>query len=259
MSRKRRSVTHNTHNNVVELTQALYLNGKAVQEGPRRKHWSRHDLKHIRPLTPTQEEMFQDFFNGNNIVAHGSAGTGKSYIALFLALNEYLKVDSTIERIIIVRSAVPTREIGFLPGTLTEKVALYELPYKDIFADLMGRYSTYEDMKEAGIVQFCTTSFIRGLTWDNTIVVVDEAQNMTWGEFDSIITRLGENSRFIICGDHSHQCDLKKGEREMSCFGNLLKLAGKLPNVSALLFTPNDIVRSTFVKQWIVEREAMGM
>jgi len=254
MSRKRKTVAHN---NVVELTQALYLNGRAIQEGPKRKTWSRHDLKHIRPLTPTQEEMFQDFMNGNNIVAHGSAGTGKSYIALFLALNEYLKHDSTYERIIIVRSAVPTRELGFLPGTLTEKVALYELPYKDIFADLMGRFSTYEDMKEANIVQFCTTSFIRGLTWDNTLVVVDEAQNMTWGEFDSIITRLGDNSRFIICGDHGHQCDLKKGEQ--SCFGNLLKLASKLPNVSPILFTPNDIVRSSFVKSWIMEREAMGM
>lgn len=256
MSRKRKSVAHN-HTNVVELTQALYLNGKAMQEGPKRKSWSRHDLKHIRPLTPTQEEMFQDFMNGNNIVAHGSAGTGKSYIALFLALNEYLRHDSTIERIIIVRSAVPTRELGFLPGTLQEKTALYELPYKDIFADLLGRFSTYEDMKEANIVQFCTTSFIRGLTWDNTIVVVDEAQNMTWGEFDSIITRLGDNSRFIICGDHSHQCDLKKGEQ--SCFANLLKLASKLPNVSSILFTPHDIVRSQFVKSWIIEREAMGM
>lgn len=259
MARKqRRNSVHTQHNNVYALTEAISLNGRAAQEGPKRKTWSRHDLKNVRPLTPAQTDMFHDFFAGNNIVAYGSAGTGKSYVALYLAISEYLKQDSCIEQILVVRSAVPTREIGFLPGTLEEKAAIYELPYKDIFADLMGRGSTYDDMKEAGIVKFCTTSFIRGLTWDNTIVVVDEAQSMTFHELNSLMTRLGDGSRIILCGDHA-QTDLVGGRGGVSGFEDFVKVANAMDMFSTVKFHTFDIVRSEFVKSWLIKCEQMGM
>lgn len=234
------------------------MNGKAMEEGPRRKHWTIHDLQHIRPLTPGQEEMFHDFIAANkHICAHGSAGTGKTYVAVFLALNELLQKDSEIERIILIRSAVATRDLGFMPGTLEEKTAFYELPYRDMFTDFLGKYNSYDDMKDAGVVEFTTTSFIRGLTWDNTVVIVDEAQNMTWSEFDSVVTRLGRNSRLIICGDSSHQQDLKK---EKTGFNDALKVMQELPTTfSVVHFTHHDIVRSPFVKEWIMARDNLGL
>jgi phosphate starvation-inducible PhoH-like protein len=243
---------------VVELTQALYLNGKAIQEGPKRKSWSRHDIKHIKPLTPAQEEMFQDFMNGNNVFAHGSAGTGKSFVGLYLALNEMLQFETEIDRVIIVRSAVPARDVGFLPGTLEEKNAVYEQPYKDILADLFGKSSTYEDMKTAGKLEFVTTSFIRGMTWDNAVIVFDEVQNANWEEINTVMTRIGEGSRIILCGDVK-QNDLLYKKMDKTGVTDLLKVCEKLPAFTNVTFTRHDIVRSDFVKQFIIACEDLGL
>lgn len=259
MSRKQqRSKAVSPHRGeVVKLTQALYLNGRAVQEGPKRKSWSRHDLRHIKPLTLAQEDFFRSFMDGQNIVAHGSAGTGKSFVGLYLALNEYFRMESQIEHIIIVRSAVPTRQLGYMPGDLNEKTALYETPYRDIIGDLFGKRSTYDDMKEAGVIQFMTTSFVRGLTWDNAIVLVDEAQDCNAHELNSIMTRLGENSRIIVCGD-TKQNDLIHSKHDVSGLDVFMKAATKMSSVSLVQFTHSDIVRSQFVKDWIVAYEQVA-
>jgi phosphate starvation-inducible protein PhoH len=258
MSRRerKRKASNFRRDNVYDLTQALHENGKAAAEGPQRKTWSQHDLRTIRPMTPRQEEMFYDFFAGNNICAVGSAGTGKTYIALYLALVEVLDPKSPIDKIIIVRSAVPAREIGFLPGTEEEKTAVYEAPYKPMFHDFIGRASTYDDMKKAGLVEFMTTSYIRGMTWDNAIVVVDEIQNFEWSEFDTVATRLGENSRIILAGDGKHQQDLKSGK---SGFSNMIRVVEYMDNFTIVDFLPEDIVRSGFVKEWITARDALGL
>ncbi len=259
MSRKRSRATSHHHNNtVVELSQALYLNGRAMQDGPKRKTWSRHDLKYIKPLTPAQEAMFQAFFDGDNIFAHGSAGTGKSYVAIFLALTEILSVESEIDRIIIVRSAVPTREVGFLPGTLEEKNMVYEQPYRDIFHELIGKKSTYDDMKDAGKVEFVSTSFIRGVTWDNAIIIFDEAQNANWEEVNTVMTRVGDKSRIILCGDVK-QNDLLYKKMDKSGIQTLLEVTARLPSFSNITFTREDIVRSEFVKQFIIACEELGV
>jgi len=239
----------------MELTEALIRNGKAMEDGPKRKTWSIHDLKQIKPLTQRQEDMFHDFFAGKHICAHGAAGSGRTYVAVFLALNEILRNDSKMQRIILVRSAVPTRDLGFMPGTLQEKIALYEMPYIDIFADLVGRYTTYHDMKNAGLVEFWTTSFIRGLTWDNAIVVVDECQNMTTHEINSLMTRIGQNARVILVGDVK-QSDLKKNGTKNG-FEQILDVVKKLPSFSLIEFTHHDIVRSQFVKEWIMSYETI--
>jgi phosphate starvation-inducible protein PhoH len=198
--------------------------------------------------------MFHDFFNGQHICAHGSAGTGKSFVAIFLALNELFR-NEDINKIIIVRSAVPTRDMGFMPGTLEEKEMHYELPYQEMFAYFLGRKSSYQDMKDAGIVKFCTTSYVRGVTWDNAVVIVDEGQNMTMSEIDSVITRLGENSRLIVCGDAQYQQDLTK--RETSGFKEAISIMKRMPSFSIIEFTYHDIVRSEFVKSWIRARQDM--
>jgi phosphate starvation-inducible protein PhoH len=254
---KRITRTRSTRDTVHDLEQALVANGRAMETPVKRKKWTAHDLKNIKPLTPMQQDMFQDFFAGSNIVAHGSAGTGKSYVALFLALNEFLRSGSDVEHIFIIRSAVPTREIGFLPGTADEKAELYELPYKDIFTDLLGKCSSYEDMKDAKIIRFCTTSYLRGLTWDNAIIVVDEAQSMTFHELNTIMTRVGKNCRIVVCGDLS-QNDLT-GKNGKSGFGDFLRISTAMRGFSSIKFTSNDIVRSDFTKSWIMACEDAGI
>lgn len=257
MSRKRAAKAHARNNNVYQLEQALVANGRAWHEGPtKRKTWSKHDLKPIKALTPPQHSMMQDFFQGDNVVAHGSAGTGKSFVAIYLALSEVLDPNTETEKIILVRSAVPGREMGFLPGTEEEKAAVYERPYAPMFAKLLGRSATYEDMKEAGLVEFETTAHLRGLTWDNSVVIVDEGQNMTFEEINTIMTRLGEGSRMIFCGDLP-QKDLKKKGDETG-FPKFLQVAERMGSFGVSLFTKYDIVRSGFCKDWIIACEEVG-
>lgn len=234
----------------------LLLNQQAIQEGPKRKKWSIHDLKSIKPLTPTQDEMFHAWFQGDNICAHGSAGTGKTFLALYLAFLEVLERKQQT-KIILIRSAVPTREVGHLPGTLEEKTALYELPYHDICWELIGRKSTYQDMKDAGVIEFMTTSFIRGLTWDNAIVIVEEGENMTFHEIDSIMTRIGENSRVIFTGDLV-QTDLD-GRRNGVCgMKQFLDVVDNIEGFASIKFDTSDIVRSNFVKSWIIASQQVA-
>lgn len=232
----------------------LENNNKAILEGPQKKHWSKHDIKSIRPLTENQQAMFQAYFQGSNVCAHGSAGTGKTYLALYLAMCDVLDGNRDQTHLMIVRSAVPTREVGFLPGTLEEKVSLYENPYRDLFADLFHRFSTYDDMKEAGLVRFVTTHSIRGLTWDNAVVVVDEGQNMTWHELDSVMTRVGSNTRVVFTGDFS-QTDLNKNPRDKSGIERFIHVASAMKEFASIQFTVDDIIRSDFVKSWIIAAE----
>ena len=249
MSRKRQSNKRQELNNA---NLALVQNGKAMEEGRKIKNWTTHDLKSIRPLTPAQEDVFHGWYNNDHICLHGSAGTGKTFLGLYLALNEVLQKNQS--RIIIVRSAVATREVGFLPGTLEEKVAQYEIPYQDILSDLIGKHSSYNDMKDAGVIEFMTTSFIRGLTWDNAVIVVDEGENMTFHEINSIMTRMGKNSRIIFTGDIL-QTDLDGKKHGVSGMSDALNVFDCMRDFACVEFTKKDIVRSDFVRDWIVATE----
>lgn len=252
MSRKARGNTKRSKKEVEFLQSALEANSHAITEGPKRKTWSIKDLKTIKPKNSAQEELFHAWINGKHLVAHGSAGTGKTYLAFYLALQEVF--EQRARRIIIVRSAVATREIGFLPGTLEEKTAMYELPYKDIAWELIGRASTYQDMKDAGYIEFMTTSFVRGLTWDNAVVIVEEAQNMTFHEINSIMTRVGHNTRIIFTGD-TKQTDLDGRKLGVEGMSHALKVMSKMSDFESVEFTKFDIVRSNFCKQWIIATE----
>lgn len=239
------------------LENALLKNGHANRDGPARKKWTTHDLANVKPLTPTQEEMFHSFFNNQHICAYGSAGTGKTFLALYLALTAVLRRPQEQSKIIIVRSVVPTREVGHLPGTLEEKTIPYEIPYRDILHELVGRHSTYDDMKSAGLIEFMTTSFIRGLTWEDAIVIVDEGQNMSFHEINSIMTRLGENSRVIFTGD-LNQSDLTR-KYDASGMNRFLRVTKNMNEFDQIRFTLHDIVRSAFVKAWITATETIAV
>jgi phosphate starvation-inducible protein PhoH len=235
----------------------IHNNTRATTEGPTPKHWTKHDLRAVRPLTDTQHDMFRQYFQGDNIVAYGSAGTGKTFLGLYLAMCDVLDGNKPQDHVIIVRSAVTTRELGFMPGTLEEKTSLFEMPYRDIIGELFGRFGTYDNMKDANLIRFLTTSYVRGLTWDNAVIVVDEGQNMTDHEIHSIMTRVGNNSRVVFTGDLA-QNDLVNGKRsEKTGMKRLLKIIEKMDEFSSVCFGTNDIVRSDFVKSWIVACESV--
>ncbi len=236
--------------NVIFLQKLVDEQAGAVKNGPKVRKFTTHDLKSIRPLTFGQQHMFESYFSGNTVVANGSAGTGKSFSAVYLALTDLLREQSEFDEIIIVRSAVASREIGHLPGQISDKLAPYEEPYRDIFGNLLRKHDAYDTMKEIGKLRFMATSFVRGLTWDNAIVIVDEAQSMTFHELNSVITRLGDNSKLVICGDIA-QNDLIVRKNDQSGYLRAISAFEKMNNVEIVNFTRDDIVRSEFVKRWI--------
>lgn len=225
---------------------------KVEMENILNKHFT---MKRILPKTATQSRFFESYKNGYNIANIGSAGTGKTYISLALALAEIMETDN-YEKILIVRSAVQSRDQGFMPGSLTEKMSYYESPYVDIVNDLFGRKDAYNILKQKGQIEFMSTSFVRGLTFDRTIIIVDEIQNMQYSELRTIITRYGEGSRIILCGD-TKQDDLKtaKNRLDRSGLDDLLKVITKMKSFDVIKFTTNDIVRSEFIKEFIITEE----
>lgn len=210
------------------------------------------ELKEIHALTDTQSQMFKSYDNHKNILAHGFAGTGKTFISLYLALEETLTGKSKYDKIIIVRSVVPSRDMGFLPGSATEKAKIYEEPYKEICTTLLGRSDSYELLRSKGILTFTTTSFLRGLTFNNSIVIVDEIQNMLFSEIDTVMTRLGDNTRVIFCGDF-RQTDFKKDDEKSGIF-KFMQILNKMNNFEYIEFKQNDIVRSGIVKDYILAK-----
>ena len=206
------------------------------------------ELREIEPLTRNQLIAFE---TNEHLVLHGLAGTGKTFISSYLAFDDMAKGD--FQKLVIIRSAVPTRDIGFLPGTEKEKSSVYEEPYKDISNDLFSRGDAYEILKQKNMIEFMTTSFIRGITLRDAIILVDECQNMSFHELDSIITRIGENCRVIFCGDF-RQADLKMNG--LKDFFSILKSMNTFMFVE---FGIEDIVRSDFVKQYIISKSSLKL
>jgi phosphate starvation-inducible PhoH-like protein len=240
-----------------ELNKALLENGTAIAEGPKRKTWSIHDVRTVRPITQAQRDMFSAYMGGYDICGYGCAGTGKSFVALYLALLDVLNPNTETKRIIIVKSIASVRDPGALPGTLEEKVAPHELPYQNLLHELVGKYSTYQDMKDAGVIEFHSSSFLRGVTWNDTVVVLDECQNMTFPEIDSVMTRVGKNSKVFVLGDIK-QNDLINSRKEVSGFAEALKTGENMEEFSMVRFTVHDIVRSGFCKSWIMAVEELN-
>jgi phosphate starvation-inducible protein PhoH len=227
-------------------------NNNKNHQDPVKNHF---ELRKISPLTPNQERTFNAYNSGFNLILHGYAGTGKSYISLYLALKELLSGSPIYDKIVIVRSVVPSRDIGFLPGSIKEKIKVYEEPYKEICDELFGRGDGYDVLKMKQLIEFTTTSFLRGTTFNNAIVIVDELQNMTFPELDTVMTRMGEHSKVIFCGDF-RQTDLTK-EAEKSGIKHFINITKKMSRFEYVEFEKQDIVRSGLVKDYIIKRTEM--
>lgn len=212
-------------------------------------------LKTITPLTANQKLAFDNYQN-KNLFLYGTAGTGKTYCALYLALNHLLN-STNIHKIYLVRSAVASRNIGFLPGSIKEKQKVYEDPYRAICSDLFNRGDAYDILKNKGSIEFLLTSYIRGITLDNCIIIVDETQNLSAHESDTIITRMGNNCKIIFCGD-GKQSDFTN-EHEKGGVSEFIRVIKKVKSFSFIQFGINDIVRGETVKQYIIAKENLGV
>ena len=212
------------------------------------------DLKTFQPLTNNQKLFFESYKQGDYFIAlHGVAGTGKTFIALYKAIEEVLDRDNTFTKIIVVRSAVQSREIGHLPGDVGEKMEIYEQPYRQICHQLFDKKDAWDRLEEQGHVQFISTSFIRGMSFDDAIIIVDEMQNMTFEEIDTVMTRVGYRSKIIWCGDY-RQTDLNKKKNDVTGILKFFDIAIHMSAFTRIEFTPNDIVRSSLVKDYILAK-----
>ena len=206
-------------------------------------------ISEVQPKTEKQQICFENFYKNKNLCLHGMAGTGKTFMAMYLSLNEILSKKSKARRIIVIRSVVPTRDIGFLPGNIEEKTNVYEMPYDNICTELFVNRDAYTELKLDGKIEFATTSFVRGLTFENAIVIIDECQNMNFHELDSIITRSGNNCRLFFCGDFN-QSDLGK----KSGIKDFMEILHKMKSFRLIEFDQNDIVRSGLVREYILAK-----
>ncbi len=206
--------------------------------------------KSVKPITINQNKAYKEFHKGYNLILHGVAGTGKTYISMHMALNAVLAIDSTYEQVIIIRSVVPTREIGYLPGTLKEKISVYEEPYREICTDLFEKITAYEELKARKKITFATTSYLRGITFKNSIIVVDEMQNLNYDELRTVITRVGDNSRLIFSGDY-RQSDLQRYSDRKGLL-HFLNIIGDMECFAKIEFGHADIVRNALVKDFII-------
>ena len=243
---------------VTRKTSMKLVNNNTEEEKP---HTTSNSLKikldHLKkfdPLTDNQKKFFDAYKRGDYFVAlHGVAGTGKTFCAMYKALEEVLDKLNPFRKIIIVRSAVQSREIGHLPGDVTDKMEIYQQPYRQICETLFGRKDAYQRLDEQGYVEFISTSFIRGMSFDDAIIIVDEMQNMTFEEIDTVMTRVGYRSKIIWCGDY-RQTDLNKKKNDVSGILKFFDIAHHMNAFTRIEFTADDIVRSSLVKDYILAK-----
>ena len=211
-------------------------------------------LKTLEPLTENQRLFFDAYKRGDYFIAlHGVAGTGKTFCAMYKALEEVLDKGNPFKKIIVVRSAVQSREIGHLPGDVSEKMEIYQQPYRQICDTLFGRKDAWDRLEEQGFIDFISTSFIRGMSFDDAIIIVDEMQNMTYEEIDTVMTRVGYRSKIIWCGDY-RQTDLNKKRNDVSGILKFFDIAYHMKAFTKIEFDVDDIVRSSLVKDYIVAK-----
>ena len=237
--------------------------GLTTKQMKRKKPIGNTYLLDIEPITNNQKRLFDSYAEDKHLVAYGTAGTGKTFISLYNALADVLDESTPYEKIYLVRSLVSTREIGFLPGDHEDKADIYQIPYKNMVKYMFQMPTDadfemlYGNLKAQETIKFWSTSFIRGTTLDNAIVIVDEFQNLNFHELDSIITRVGENSRIMFCGDAS-QTDLVK-TNDRNGIHDFLNILRKMPSFDIIEFGIDDIVRSGLVKEYIIAKLDTGL
>jgi len=253
MTRKRRS------NNDYQPIGA----GLTAKQVKRKKPINSELLLNIEPLTESQRNLFALYDEGKHLVAHGVAGSGKTFLCLFKALQDVLNEYTPYEKIYIVRSLVPTREIGFLPGSHEDKSSLYQIPYKNMVKYMFQMPSDadfemlYGNLKSQETISFWSTSFIRGTTLDNCIIIVDELENLNFHELDSIITRVGENTKILFCGDAS-QSDLVRLNEKNGVI-DFMKIIRTMPSFGIVEFGVDDVIRSGLIKEYLIAKMELNL
>ena len=237
--------------------------GLTAKQMKRKKPINADMLRDIEPLTENQQKLFESYSEGKNIIAYGAAGTGKTFITLYNSLCDVLDPSTPYEKIYIVRSLVSTREIGFLPGDHEDKSTLYQIPYKNMVKYMFELPSAadfemlYGNLKAQETISFWSTSFIRGTTFDRAIIIVDEFQNLNFHELDSIMTRVGENTKIMFCGDATQTDLIKQNERNgIVDFMRVLRL---MSSIDIIEFGVEDIVRSGLVKEFILAKMELNL
>ena len=229
----------------------------------KKKEISSSDLVEVKPITDNQKLVFESYKKGLNQFLFGCAGTGKTFVSLYLAFQEVLKNETPYERVVMVRSLIPTREIGFLPGDEEDKAALYQVPYSNMVQFMFKQPNEqafsmlYDRLKAQGSFYFLSTSFLRGLTFDNSIIIVDECQNLNFHELDTIITRVGQDSKIIFCGDFMQTDLTKMGER--NGLHDFLRILEEMKQFNCVEFNIGDIVRSGFVRDYLIHKTKLGI
>ena len=229
----------------------------------KQKEITYNQLNQIKPVTDSQKLVFDTWKKGQNQFLFGCAGTGKTFVSLYLGLSEVLRNETPYDKVIMVRSLIPTREIGFLPGDEEDKAALYQVPYSNMMQFMFEQpneqafETLYNRIKAQGSYYFLSTSFLRGLTFDNSIIIVDECQNLNFHELDTIITRVGQDSKIVFCGDFS-QTDLTR-TNERNGLMDFLQILQEMEEFNCVEFNIGDIVRSGFVRNYLIQKTKLGM
>ena len=237
--------------------------GLTTKQMKRKKPINADMLRSIEPLTETQQLLFNTYETGKNLVAYGAAGTGKTFITLYNALCDVLDPSTPYEKIYIVRSLVATREIGFLPGDHEDKSLLYQIPYKNMVKYMFEMPSDadfqmlYGNLKAQDTIDFWSTSFIRGTTLDKAVIIVDEFQNLNYHELDSIMTRVGTDTKIMFCGDAT-QTDLIK-QNERNGIHDFMRILRVMPSLDIIEFGVEDIVRSGLCKEYLLAKLELGL
>ena len=227
------------------------------------KEISSSNLLKIKPITESQKTVFETWKKGQNQFLFGCAGTGKTFVSLYLAMQDVLNLQTKYEKVVLVRSLIPTREIGFLPGDEEDKAALYQVPYQNMVQFMFEQPNEqafkmlYDRLKSQGSLYFLSTSFLRGITIDNGIIIVDEAQNLNFHELDTIITRVGQDSKISFCGDFM-QSDLTK-RNEKDGLHDFVKILEEMDEFNISEFSIGDIVRSGFVRSYLIQKTKLGL
>ena len=240
-----------------------FPNGMSKKKMKRKKPIDSSYMTEIKPLTDNQKVAFAQYSEGKNLLLHGAAGTGKTFITLYMALKEVLDEETPYDKIYIVRSLVPTREIGFLPGDHEDKSALYQIPYMNMVRYMFSMPDDnsfemlYDNLRAQETISFWSTSFIRGVTLDNAIVIVDEFSNLNFHELDSMITRIGEDSKIMLCGDIT-QSDLTRTSETSGISDFMRILASMNKDFACIEFGIPDIVRSGLVKSYLIAKYNLG-
>ena len=227
------------------------------------KEISSSNLLKIKPITESQKTVFETWKKGQNQFLFGCAWTGKTFISLYLAMQDVLNLQTKYEKVVLVRSLIPTREIGFLPGDEEDKAALYQVPYQNMVQFMFEQPNEqafkmlYDRLKSQGSLYFLSTSFLRGLTFDNTIIIVDECQNLNFHELDTITTRVGQDSRIVFCGDFFQTDLIKTGDK--NGLHDFLRILEEMKDFNCTEFNIGDIVRSGFVRDYLIQKTKLGI